>query len=198
MAKDKFIMVSLEENKAKTIANVLSNDTSRKILDYLAEKEDASETDISKKLKIPISTTHYNLQQLKKANLVEVKKFIWSDKGKKIELYQLAKKYIIIAPKASRLTASLKKALPLTIVSILAAGLIQVYTNLYRPLALQSQDFSKNLAESGAMEATKSLAADAAPETIQIINVQPNYALWFLIGALFAIVVYIIYNMWKK
>mgnify|MGYP001606047112 CR=1 FL=1 len=45
--KETFVLVSLEEEKSKKLAQVISNTTSRKILDYLSEK-DASQGDIAK------------------------------------------------------------------------------------------------------------------------------------------------------
>jgi len=39
MANDeKFLLVSLNEDKAKKLAQIISNDTCRKIIDFLAEK----------------------------------------------------------------------------------------------------------------------------------------------------------------
>ena len=69
MAKEKFLLVSLSENKAKQLSQAISNESCRKILDYLADKE-ATESELAKKLEIPISTVHYNLQQLQKAGLI--------------------------------------------------------------------------------------------------------------------------------
>ena len=40
-----FLLVSLEEKKAKKIAEVINNDTSRKIIDFLAKK-DATESEL--------------------------------------------------------------------------------------------------------------------------------------------------------
>ena len=66
MAKKSFLLVSLKENKAKKLAEVISNKTCRKMLDYLAEKKHVTESEIAKELKIPISTVHYNLDNLHK------------------------------------------------------------------------------------------------------------------------------------
>ena len=117
--KSKFLMVSLEGNKAKKLAQIISNDTARKILDILAEG-DATETEISTSLKQPISTIHYNLKQLVKAKLVECKEFHYSPKGKEVNHYSLANKYIIIAPKAA--TETLKDKLKSLIPSLLIVG----------------------------------------------------------------------------
>src|SRR3989339_689756 len=101
MVNEKFLMISLEEDKSKELAQIISNPTARKLLDFLSEK-DYCESDIAKKLNLPISTVHYNIQALLKNNLVEEKDFVWSEKGKKVNLYGLANKLIIIAPKGQK------------------------------------------------------------------------------------------------
>ena len=87
MAKEKFLLLSLSESKTKELAQAVSNDTCRKILDYLADKE-ASESELASKLDIPISTVHYNLQQLQKGGLVVVEEYHYSEKGKEVNHYK--------------------------------------------------------------------------------------------------------------
>src|SRR3990167_2805351 len=121
MTKQNFLLVSLEESQSKQLAEVLSNDTSRKIIDYLSEREDATETDLSKTLNIPLPTVHYNLQKLKEAQLVAVEEFHYRKKGREIDHYKLANKYVIITPKPVKgIKNALKSILP---VSIILAGL---------------------------------------------------------------------------
>jgi DNA-binding transcriptional ArsR family regulator len=119
--KQTFLMVSLEEDKAKKLAQVISNDTSRKILDHLANKK-ASETELAKELSLPISTVHYNLKALLETKLVEATEFHYSEKGKEVLHYSLANKYVIIAPKA--VTESFKDKLKnlLPVGFLIAAG----------------------------------------------------------------------------
>ena len=99
MAKKNFILLSMDDSKIKKVSNVISNDSCRKILDFLAEKE-ATESEIASNLLIPISTVHYNLQQLMETGLVSADEFHYSRKGKEVQHYKLANKYIIIAPKS--------------------------------------------------------------------------------------------------
>ena len=101
MAKQSFLLVSLQEDKAKKLAQVVTNDSCRKILDYLADKE-ATETDLAEKLGLPMSTVHYNLSQLVGTGLIIADEFHYSKKGKEISHYKLANKYIIIAPKSKK------------------------------------------------------------------------------------------------
>ena len=91
MADKKFLMLSLEDAATKKIANVVSNDTCKKLLDALSEK-DSSESDLSKSLDLPISTVHYNLKQLVDVGLVTAEEFHYSKKGKEVLHYRLANK----------------------------------------------------------------------------------------------------------
>lgn len=120
MADDKFILLGLDDSRAGKIAEVLKNKTCKKMLDFLAETKEASEKDISKALNIPINTIEYNLKKLIKASLVKkAKNFFWSVKGRKIPMYSLAKKHIIISPNKKPSVTALKSILPIT--TIIAA-----------------------------------------------------------------------------
>ena len=68
--------IKLEDEKSKELATIISNSTSRKILNYLSTKDEVSESDISKELKLPLSTIHYNLKQLKKMSNNNMKKYL--------------------------------------------------------------------------------------------------------------------------
>ena len=128
---DKFVLMDLDDEKSKDIAEVLKNKTCRKILDYLGDKDEASEQDIATALKIPINTTEYNLKKLIKSGLVEkVKNFFWSVKGRKIAMYKLAKKHIIISPKMSKPNPILLRGvLPiLAVIAIVAIFIALLYS----------------------------------------------------------------------
>lgn len=121
MSEEAFMLMSLKESKAKRLAQVIGNDTSRSILEFLSRKE-GSETEISQTLNIPISTVHYNLKHLVDNGLVLAEEFHYSSKGREIVHYKLANKLIIIAPKdvdKTSLMDSLKTILP---ISALIAG----------------------------------------------------------------------------
>jgi len=124
MTDDKFILMGLDDSRSKDIAEVLGNKTCKKIIDYLAETKEASEKDISDALTIPINTVEYNLNKLIKTGLVEkTKNFFWSRKGKKIDMYKLAKKHIVISPKPKRVDMKELKAI-LPVIFIAAAVII--------------------------------------------------------------------------
>lgn len=132
MPEEPFMLVSLREGQAKRLANVMSNATCTKLLNFLAQQGEGTESEIAKALKIPLSTVHYNLKQLVEAKLVTANEYHYSPKGREVVHYKLANKYIIIAPEEKEgLLESLKRILP---VGLLVAGvsvilaLIGLYT----------------------------------------------------------------------
>ncbi len=226
-SKETFLMVSLSEDKAKELAQVISNDTCRKILDALTEG-DYSESDLSTKLSVPISTVHYNLQQLMKGGLVIVEEFHYSEKGKEINHYKLANKYIIIAPKkVTGLKGKLRKILPSLGVVLGVAAVMQIAKSFFSGAGasmskVASMDMISNAAPDFAVkggeilnEASPQLMDSAVgatsvvsnasgavtqtvPTSIQYIvqsNMWQYAALWFLIGGIVAILVYLVIDM---
>jgi DNA-binding transcriptional ArsR family regulator len=191
MAKESFVLVSLQEDKAKALAQVISNDSCRKILDYLADKQDTTASDLAKKLTIPLPTVHYNLKHLMQAKLIESDEYHYSEKGKEVNHYKLANKYVIIAPKTTHgLKEKLRSILPVALISGLAASTIPFLQKVTQPtqtsLAAAPTAFAKS-ADSfqEAAVAPAQLIAESAPTIVT----EPNLALWFLFGSLFAIAI---------
>ena len=249
MPNKNFLLLSLEDSKTKKIANVVSNESCKKILDYLAKKE-ATESELAEKLQIPISTVHYNLQQLMETGLINTEEFHYSKKGKEVLHYKLANKYIIISPKSTYgLKERLKGILPVALLVAGAAGLIQILSNFFPKKIFKTQVLAGM--ETKVFEET----VEAAPETLdkatpvvekvaetviskgeevaavaggevmtvaeenittvaeiptRVIERTPvlvdktievsehNIAIWFLVGALFALVVYFVWGWIRK
>jgi predicted ArsR family transcriptional regulator len=194
MSKKNFLLVSLEDKQSKQLAEVLNNPTSRKIIDFLSEHEDATESQISKTLSIPLSTVHYNLQKLKEAQLVNVEEFHYSKKGREVDHYKLANKYVIITPKPVKgIKTALRSILPVGLIVLGIAAIIQF-----------AQSFTSKAAFTSVKEVAQAsldaeLVAEAAPQVAQVMadtaSSDPNIALWFLIGGFTAIVVLMIINL---
>src|SRR3989344_7940626 len=128
--EETFLLVDLKDADSKKIAQTITNDTSRRILDFLSREEEAKESDIARKLGIPLSTVHYNMDQLKSVGLIRAKEFEWSEKGKKVLIYTLAKKLIIIAPKSTYgLKEKLRSILPTVLIGALATSVVYWLTN---------------------------------------------------------------------
>ena len=205
-----FLLVSLEESKAKRIAEVINNDTARKILEHLAKK-DCSETDLSNELGIAISTVHYNLKLLQEANLVVVEEFHYSKKGKEINHYSLANKYIIIAPRVenTRFIEALKKILPVTIITAIVGAAMTIINFLTNTTAQASGTSAKEAAPlmavapiaTQAAGVAASQSADIAASNASIAArpfLQSNLIAYFLIGALAIIIIYFLYELIRK
>ncbi len=211
MARDKFLLVSLKENKAKELAQIISNESCRKILDYLAENNDATESELAEKLGIPISTVHYNLKHLVKGGLVTAEEFHYSEKGREVDHYKLANKYIIIAPKSTYgIKEKLKSILPVALLGLIGAGFIHAYTKYFKPVAtfgamkaapavMEEAARETPLADQVMQKAAETGAnavMEKAPETVATaVQSAPNYALWFLFGCLFVIVLIVIFDL---
>jgi DNA-binding transcriptional ArsR family regulator len=191
MAEENFLLVSLKEDEAKRLAQVISNDTSRKILDFLASRKDATETDIGKHLKLPLSTVHYNMHALLQAKLVQCDEFHYSEKGKEVNHYSLANKYVIIAPKEATesLKTKLRRILPVAAITLAATGLIQLFSRF------NTYSGEETVAP---LQAAFPMAEKAVADTAvrNIAQAQPwfmaNMSLWFLYGALFTIIVFVL------
>ena len=207
--KNNFLLVDLNEKKTKKLAETITSDTSRKILNYLTEKEHDTEANISKELNIPISTVHYHLQKLTEANLIVVDEFHYSKKGREVNHYKLANKYIIIAPrKVSGLKQALKNVLPVGIVALGISAIIKIMTSFTTRAGSFSADLQKAtpILEEAAYAGADEVMSDAAPVAAematdclpQISTYEPNIALWFLVGSLFTIVIYLIVVLVKE
>jgi DNA-binding transcriptional ArsR family regulator len=191
MTEESFILLNLKDSKAKKMAQVISNETSRKILEYLTNKE-ATETQIAKALNIPASTVHYNLKHLKEVNLVKVDQFHYSEKGKVVDHYKLSNKYVIIAPetpKTESIKEKLKKILPVVSIAVVGAGIIHWLTKFKTTTLAAAPMMAKEAAvfESDMAVRAAPVAANIAPPTQE-----PNIALWFLIGSISAVAIYLI------
>ena len=190
MNEKKYILISMEDERSKHIADVLGNKTCKKIIELLAEKSELSEKDISDNLKLPINTIEYNLKNLIQAELIEkTQNFFWSQKGKKISTYKLLKKSIIISPKSTKMNSKIKSILPVALLSGLGAVLIKIFF------------YSRQVIQEKAVGGLASEFASQAPQTAlfngNILSIQSPAWIWFLAGTLFALVIFTLIN-WRK
>ena len=189
----KSIMIDLDDPRTDKIADVISNKTSKKILSFLAEQE-LSETELSKALNIPINTIEYNINKLEEVSLIEkAKGFYWSQKGKKIYKYKISDKKIIISPKSI-----MKGIIPsLLITAIIALG-IKFFVGIESP-QIQQKTITEDTSII-ASEGARGIAEIAEPSISQIypnLISSTNAWAWFLMGALTAILIFLIWNSTK-
>ncbi len=106
---DDIIVVSVNDD-SKKIRQILSNETSMKIVSCLKE-ERLSASAISKKLDVPLPTVKYNLDALVESGLVRISSVRYSEKGRQVKIYEAPEKIIVFAPEKSgpSIAAMLKK-----------------------------------------------------------------------------------------
>ncbi len=199
MPKSSFLLVDLNEPKIKKLAETITSETSRKILAYLAEREDDTETTIASSLNLPLSTVHYHLQKLWEAGLVKVDEFHYSPKGREVNHYKLANKYIIIAPrKVSGLREKLKGILPVALIVLGISGIIKLVQSRLIPAGtLEMMKAAAPLAQEN-VDAGVTEGARMMVETVPAVQSQPDIALWFLLGSVAAIIIYIIVEIVRE
>lgn len=177
------MLLSLQDERIKNVAGILGSKTSNRIIDFLSEKKEGSEKDIADNLNLPINTVEYNLKKMVAAELIEEsKKFFWSPKGRKIKMYKLSNKSIIISPKskATRISSEIKQILPMALISGFFAIGVKAYIDNKNALI----NFE---------EKTLAAASEVAfkTESVNIINTG-EYWIWFLVGAVFVTVLFVI------
>lgn len=194
---DNYILVSLDDEKSKSISEVIGSKTCKKIINYLSENKEASQKDLSEALKIPMNTMDYNMKKLIDSGFVQKRKnFFWSKKGKKIVMYELSKKSVIISHKKST-SEKIKSILPAFILTVAGTFSLWVYQKINSVPGNQV-----NLASDSVEKiayATSGYASDTgiSPEVlISNSSGSPIWA-WFLFGAIIAILVISIVN-WRK
>ena len=213
MAKSS-IMIDLDDPRSTKIAEVMSNKTSKRILGLLFDKE-MSESEISEALEIPINTAGYNMKKLSESGLVEKSnKFMWSSKGKKMNYYKISNKRIVISPRKM-----IGGILPALLGSFLIAGGLKFLYEMNLKNMQVKQAF-RTVVDSGASGGIATPSAGSAMQEAATTAVQkttetaagnldsgfnfynflanaPNSWAWFLIGALTALLIFILWN-WKN
>lgn len=208
MARQSFLVVSLKESKTKKLAQAITNDTSVKILDFLANRESATETEIAKSLKLAQSTVHYNLQALLETRMVKWDKFHYSEKGKEVRHYMLANRYILIASEREvGLRERLKEVLPITGILLAATLVIQYISSKMSGLRTMAPGLEEKALMTAASDAEARLLSEEGAAVAQTINaVAPSIgtaltqsiAFWFATGAAMALLLYLAIGWLRK
>jgi DNA-binding transcriptional ArsR family regulator len=186
MSDEKSVLVSLGDSRLKEISEVIGNKTCNKILDFLAENN-ATVSDISRELGIPLNTADYNIKKLTSAGLIEKSSHFWSIKGKKMPVYKLSNKKIVISPKRTKSILSL----------LLAFGIMGILAFALR-WNMMGSDSNPPVFEDGSRALmAKVYDSESAVGTLDVNSGDEGNKTtskmdaweWFLIGAWIAIVV---------
>jgi DNA-binding transcriptional ArsR family regulator len=185
---DKIIHVDLDDERIGKIADAISNKTCKKLLELLVDEE-MSASQIADKLKLPLNTITYNLDILVESGLVDKSsEFLWSEKGKRIVKYKVADKKIVISPKSK-----FKGILA----SVLVSGLIALGIKYWSESNVYGNDIAYSGMQKGAETAfAYSKSSDMVASSVSSVSVGEP-ALWFLFGALVALIILFLFN-WRK
>ncbi len=184
----KYLLFSLEDEKVKKLGDVISNPTSRKIINLLSEKE-ASESEIAKELEMPLNTVDYNVKKLVKAGLIEEKKHLWSSKGKRIPIYRVSNKHIVISPKKTY-PSKIKSVFPVVFVLAIFTAFILWYTRA-RSFVQEVAPKSEEIMITGARD----FVVEGEAVTVISFLASINILEWFLIVIWILVVIYVILNL---
>ena len=111
-------------------------------------------------------------------------------------MYSLSNKSIIISPKSTRISSKLKSILPVTFISLIGALIINF---LFQKTSMQEKAVEESTFAFQAAPDLARASSDLAmnnQETFLFVFQSPA-GIWFLSGALIAILLFVILN-WRK
>ncbi len=125
---EKLLILPLGE-ESKKITQVISNDTARQIIELLADAP-LSASDISERLKAPLTTVTYNLENLESVGLIKVEKIKYSEKGREVKIFAPVRKLIVVVPEKTdrkSVVDMLRKYMGIILAAVLASSLIEFF-----------------------------------------------------------------------
>ncbi|WP_243685016.1 ArsR/SmtB family transcription factor [Methanosarcina barkeri] len=129
------VLVLPVNGESRKITQILSNETSIKILELLGKKS-MSATSIAEELKLPLTTVKYNLDSLIESDLIKIKQIKWSKKGRQVKIYESAEKLIVLVPSKSSidrlsLVNLLQKYLGVIVAAFFCSRGYRIFFSLY-------------------------------------------------------------------
>src|SRR3989338_8371447 len=144
----------MADEDTNKFAKAMSSETTKKVFNYL-KKHKATISEISKALKLPISTIQYSIQKLQKANLIKIHDYHWSPKGNKVFTYTMSNKIMVFTPEKSPELELKIRAMIFVLVALI--GLTAVIYSLYTfEDGYSNGEFSKFSSEKELLEALES------------------------------------------
>jgi DNA-binding transcriptional ArsR family regulator len=126
------VLVLPVNGESRKITQILSNETSLKILELLGKKS-MSATSIAEELELPLTTVKYNLDSLIESDLIKITQIKWSKKGRQVKIYESVEKLIVLVPSKSSidklsLVSLLQKYLGVIVAAFFAAAGIEYFS----------------------------------------------------------------------
>ena len=135
-----FETIDIHDEKAKELAQILTNDKAIAIL-HLLEDRELSISEISKELNLPISTVSYHIDKMTRVGLVEVAGKKYGKRLQEVKLYRASNRPILLVPRKS--VSSVKKrpvmsferlhVISLGLAGLIAAGVYSITAHVLAP-----------------------------------------------------------------
>lgn len=201
---DSIIVIPVNDD-SKKIRQILSNDTSMKIMELL-KKESLSASEVAEKLEIPLTTVKYNIDQMVEHDLVRIQRIRYSEKGRQVKIYEAPEKVIVFAPeKISRISliSMLQKyAFAFVAAAFGGFGLNYLYRRHWesRPIMMKSTaydvvpEIEYDMVEEAIETGSGALSGGFIHEAVMsfndwFFNLMNYHSFWFISGALFVCVI---------
>ncbi len=169
-----------DKDKIREVTTTISNKTCQSIIRELSERE-LTESELSERLNLPLSTVHYNLMKLIRAGLVTSERFKYSNKGREVRYYKISKRRIIIRTFISRKV--------LTLLAYVTAGAGGIFFLLKKSKTEYAKASQSMIAESG-----KRPIAEAVNLGARSTTTQNHIPLWVILSILIALT--LILSIW--
>ncbi|WP_292517808.1 helix-turn-helix domain-containing protein [Methanoculleus sp.] len=129
---DDVVVVQPGDERAQKIARAMASQTANAVIQAFGGGPLTS-SEVARRMKIPITTATYHIENLLDAGVLEVMETRWSEKGRVVKVYGLANQVLIIAPPVSDLQAVLKKYATLFAIAIFATLSLATFLPVVMP-----------------------------------------------------------------
>jgi len=191
---DSVLILEPGDERAQKIAKAMSSQTANDILNFLREGQQ-SQTEITERLAIPLTTAQYHIENLLDAELISVAATRYSVKGREIKYYALTNQLLIVAPKRADVRSLLLKYASLFGIVIFGSLAITLVSPLITIQGGMNAVPMQAEQDAGIMAAKAAYGA-AAPSFTSL----PETTIAFFFGGLLVICVLLGYEayLWKK
>ncbi len=168
-----FETISVDDEKAKELAQILMNEKSLAILKLLQEKT-LSLSEIARELDLPLSTVSYHIDKMLKVGLVEVAGKRYGKRLQEVKLYRASPKPILLLPRRmsvkDRILRTFEKiqVISLSIAGLIAYGVYTLSKAAFAPAVqapkVMKEEIMKNVTQTAVENVTQVMTIQRAPE----------------------------------
>ena len=180
------------DERAQKIARAMASQTANAIIQAFSSGRMTS-SEVARKMKIPITTATYHIDNLLEAGLLEVVDTRWSEKGREVKVYGLTDQVLIIAPPVSDLRSVLKKYTMLFALIVLATLGLRVFLPAVLPPSWDAEPLLQRTDEKVSTFGVPGAETAGAPPVHDLV-------MGFFFGAcvvLLALLLYEVFYWWR-